>query len=527
MAQKPEVIDVRQFTGLNTIDDPTVIDPGASPYMLNMNVTNSGGVQSRFGYEEVANISGAGGMSGAIPYYRTYGSNSGDYLVVFYNGTAYYWQNGDTSFTSIGSYGTDNGLVRGAVINNYLVFGNGLAANTPKKWDASTLANLSGTPPDVSIFGVYAKRLFAAGVESATSRVNYSDTDTEDTNLSSNFINISIGDGEDVTALVPNRDALIVFKTDSIHAINYSFDSSYNITVPQQQPIITSKGGCVATGSAEPVYGYTYFLSRKGFESYGLNSDFDFNLPVPLSLLIEPSVREINYNKANLIDSAFFNQKYICAVPYNKSDKNNLVFVMDEAVKRRFGIDNWVAWDGIPAAQFAVFRDSNKRDQLYFVSNTEPKLFKFNESYSDDGVGYNRIWTSKTFQYGENTNWDYLDIEGSMTLDATIYVDIVTDGVEYNGIEIDSSNFISSGIGGGYIGDSYSGSSYIGNGNEANSGVQLYKFKKRIYFPDTVNYGYNMYFRIRNQANGEGWKLTRYKLVSKPKVDDPTYPYTD
>src|SRR5690606_20861365 len=74
--QQFEVIDVQQFDGLNTLDDPAVLPPSESPYMVNMDITSNGSVQTRFGYEKAAEIAGVGGMKGALPYYRTYNDNS-------------------------------------------------------------------------------------------------------------------------------------------------------------------------------------------------------------------------------------------------------------------------------------------------------------------------------------------------------------------------------------------------------------------------------------------------------------------
>jgi len=524
--QKFEVIDVQQFDGLNTLDDPSVLSPSESPYMVNMDITSNGSVQTRYGYEKVLDITGTGGMKGALPYYKTYGTNNGDYLLLFYGGNVYYWQNGDTSATLIGSYGTESNQVRGVVHNNVACFGDGDSANNPKYWDASTLSNLS-TTLKTNIYGIYNNRIFASGNASNQSTVNYSDSSTTNTNLDTNFVAVAIGDGTKVTALLDNNDSLYVFKENSIHSINYSFDSTYNETLPKVQPIIMSNGGCVAPGSAQNVYGYMYFLSRSGFQNFGnLEQGVTASLPLPLSFKIEPTVNMINLAEADNITSEFFQGKYICAVPMNNSTLPSGCLVWNEIVKRRFGKDNWVYYNNIPAAQFAIFRDENKRDQLYFVSAAEPALYKFNNTFSDNGFGYNRIWRSKTFRFGERTRWHYIDIEGSKTLNSTVYVDMWLDGVNYTGVTITDSNLIS-GAGGGYIGENNVGDNYTGGGFTATSNSPLYKFKKRVRVPYPTNEGYQFYFQVRNNADGEGWKLSRFRMKYEYMPDDPSYPYTD
>lgn len=654
--QQFQVVDVQQFDGLNTLDDPTVLSPSESPYMVNMDITSNGSIQTRFGYEKVLDISGTGGMKGALPYYRTYDDNNavdqsqdypthgygstytiptsiseaatdkctftptktnpmntigvyviakgvgdltltlhdasnnvlctntiintgltnlawnyfsvpytwtsgalhfhitstdagatlkcntlndlstasyvetystkGDYLLLFYNGNTYYWQNGQTSATSIGSYGTPTTQVRGVVHNNVACFGDGYSLNTPKYWDATTLSVLSYITHG-NIFGIYNNRLFMSGNPTNKSSVYYSDNSTTNTNLNTNFLAVSAGDGSDVTALVNNNDSLYVFKDDTIQPVNFSFDASYNETLPKVQPKIMNNGGCAAPGSIQSVYGYMYFLSRSGFQNFGnLEQGVTASLPLPISFKIEPTVSSINLYGADNVTSEFFQGKYICAAPFGNSTVANGCLVWNEIVKRRFGKDNWVYYNGIPAAQFAVFRDANKRDQLYFASALEPVVYKFNNTFSDNGSGYLRLWRSKTFRFGERTRWHYIDIEGAKTLNSTVYVDMWLDGVNYNSVEITDRNFIT-GAGGGYIGENVVGDTYTGGGYTATSNSPLYKFKKRVRVPYPTNEGYQFYFQIRNNADGEGWKLTRYRLKYEYLPDDPSYSYTD
>ena len=284
----------------------------------------------------------------------------------------------------------------------------------------------------------------------------------------------------------------------------------------------------MAIGSVQAVYGYTYFLSRFGFQAYGASPErVTANIPLPLSLVIDPIIQQINFDYADEVSSAFFDNKYLCAVPLGPSQTlNNTVLVFNESIKRRFGIDNWVAYRNLPIDDFAVYRVGGQ-DQLFFSSCFEPKIYKFNKTYSDNGYGYERYWRSKTFQNGERTEWVYMDLEGMKTLESIIYVDLWTDGVEYTNIEITDANFVLTSTGSGYLGDNYTGSIYLGDGYESNASVPMYKWRKRIRFPATVNQGYNMYFTIRNNANNEGWKLNRYRLVYRVQPDDPNFPYTD
>ena len=523
-----QMIDVRQFKGLNTIDDPIALDPGESPYIVNMDITKTAAMQTRFGYELVSTMPAPGPMRGLLTYYRTYDTNPGDYLILFHsNGNSYYITNASSTPVLIGAYGTDGGMVRGTVFNNLAIFGNGLPANTVKKWDRTAMANLGGVPPAANLFGTFGKRLWCNDTQAPTTAY-YSEVDDPDTGIGTNIINVNVGDGQSVTSFVNNNDMLQVLKENSIYAMKFSFDDTYAMTVPQLQDTVSTQGGCYAPGSAQPVFGYTYYLSNKAFESYGPSEKrVVADQPLGLSFKIDPTIQNINFAQKDIINSVFNENRYICQVPIATSTVPNYTLIYNENVKRRFGFDNWTVYTGIPALQFANFRDVNKRDQLYFVSHTDEKLYKFNTSFSDNGSGYDRIWRSKTFQFGERTRWKYIDIEGSMAENTTIFIDINTDGIQASGTalndqKITKANLVLSPTGEGYIGDNYIGDSYVGAAFVTGVAA-MYKFKKRIYFNSDTNYGYQSWFQLRNQSEGQGWKLNRYRLIFESESDVPTY----
>lgn len=355
--------------------------------------------------------------------------------------------------------------------------------------------------------------------------MHYSDADSEDTNLATNFETIDADDGQSVTGMIPNSDYLQVLKNFKIQAINFSFDNSYNVTTPRQQPIVASNIGCEATGSLVSVYGYSYFLNQFGISSYGASPlRVNAALPFPLSLIIDPTIKNINWKYKDNINGIFFDNKYILQVPMGNSAVPNYTIVYNENIKRRFGYDNFTIYTGIPSLQFAAFRDNNKRDQLYFCSHTEPKIYKFNTTFTDDSqYGYDRLWRSKTFQYGEKTKWKWLYLEGAKVQGATMYVTFNTDGIETTPITITDSNFVQTANGEGLLGSNYVGDEYLGGGAGGSSVTPMYKWRKRIRIPDTNNLGNSFYFQIYNNRAGEGWLLSRFRLTAIPENEETTY----
>jgi len=225
------------------------------------------------------------------------------------------------------------------------------------------------------------------------------------------------------------------------------------------------------------------------------------------------------------IVSAFYDNKYICAAPLSTSSIASHCFVYNESIKRRFGKDNWTMYDNIPASCFTKFRNANKRDELYFGSALENKIFKFNDTFLDDGGGYSKIWTSKTFRFGERTHYYYLDLEGLKTLGSVIDLLVYTDQILAQDT-ITDDNLVVQSISGAYVGDSAVGASYVGGGYTGSSSP-MYKWKKRFYFPQTVNYGYAMYFILSNAEDAQGYGLNLYTLAYKIDPQEPSYNFTN
>ena len=524
---KLQVIEVKQFRGMNVVDDPITLDPSESPMMTNLDITKNGALTCRYGYEEVIDLTSAGGsgrMHGLGAYYNTNGTYNGDYLISFNNDKLFRTQGVNYAGTiSVGStYSGGNRKVRGITHLNNFVYGNN--AFTPLFFDGNSITPVA-TGIAADVLGVFQSRLFISG---RASTLYWSKEGTMDTDINTNFTDVALGDGTVISGIIPNLDFLQVYKQNSIHGVSWSVNSDGTISIPQLQVIQSYQGGNIAISSLQAVYGYTYFLSKYGFQAYGASPErVTANIPLPLSLVLDPLIQQINFDYSDQVASAFFDNKYLCAVPIGRSQSiNNVVLVFNENIKRRFGIDNWVQYTGLPVDDFAVYRNGGQ-DELYFSSAYEPKVYKFNKSYSDNGSGYERLWRSKTFQNGERTEWVYMDLEGAKTVESIIYVDLWTDGIKYPNIQITDANFILSSTGSGYLGDNYTGTAYLGDAYESPSAMPLYRFRKRIRFPQVVNMGYNMYFTIRNNANNEGWKLNRYRIIYRLQPDDPNFPYTD
>ncbi len=527
-ADNRRFIDITTFTGLNTLDEPQNIDISESPEMVNMNITKNGSIISRFGYEEVCTLPGSGGVHGIQPVYFQIETLDEDRLAIFHGGKLYYITNTNSAPIEVGNYGADKDSMGSTVFMDNLIFGNSASGNRPKRWDGTTLTDLNISAPNASIWTVFQSKLIASGTVDNPSSVFYSETDTIDTDLGTSTFSVRNGDGTIITDISPNNDVCQIFKENSIHAANITLDEVNAYVIFQQIPVESANGGAYGRNTVQPILGYNYYLSKYGVDTYGSTGEkLNGNLPLPLSYKISPTIDGINFASGRTFTSAMFDSKYILGVPLGASTSNNTALVYDERVKRRFGADNWVPWEIPTLGQLAIFRDGNKRDQLYFGSNTEPVVYRFNTTFSDNGVGYTRSWRSKTFRFGERTVWDYIDVEGAKPRGVDINIFMTVDGAEEELDSITDDNFISQGSGFGYLGDSYYGDVYTGASFSTTEAIPLYRFKKRIAVPPSLSEGYEMNFKLTNNVNGGGWKLTRAKLSYIIDPDDPSYKYTN
>jgi len=508
--------------GVNTRDEPIQLEPNESPYILNMDIDKRGRVITRFGFEEWASISGiTGGFRGVLPYYRTYGTDSGDYLLTFHSdGNAYFSTNTTPTPSSISAYGaTTTEEVRGIVFDNKAIFSN--KSDVPKKWEGTgNLADLGGTPGLGDIWAVHNRFLLLSGRKSAPSTIYNSEIDDAETwsgGVSGN-IPISLGDGQNVEYVDSHTDACTVFKEKSKLGLAETFDDSNVMVNFAQKEIVDRSGGCVATGSAQPALNQTYYLSGNGFQSYGAGQNYpDKRMTESLSFKLKSVVGRINYAQYSKITSIYANDIYKCATPLNSSTTNNFMFVYNEL----YGA--WTLYDGINTAGMAIFRDANRIDQEYFVSNSEPKIFKRNKTFSDDGFGYTRIYRSKTWRLGLKTHWRYIDLYGSKVKGKDVKLRVNVDSIYDKELKITDSNLMRSATGSGYIGDNYSGDNYVGGGTGGDGDVPMYKWHYRYDFGSDVNVGRDMFFELRNQEDGAGWSFESYGIAFEPLNENVAY----
>lgn len=504
--------------GTNTKDDPRGLPENQSPLMLNMDIRDRGRVISRPGYEVWANGANEADLSGSVTaqgrgllrYYRTYGTNSGEYLLSFFsNGRAYNSTAADPSLTDLGSFGTDSGAVRGIVYNNTAIFGNGLAGNTVQKYEGGAgIANLGGSPPDSKIFGSINSVLLC--VPSASPRVmQWSDAEDPEVwgaGIASNT-SIPTKDGGDIKALIEANDQPMALAEYSKHMADMSFDANDLLARFAFKEKVDKSGGCVATGSVQSSVSDSgesvIYLGLDGFGAYGALENFsDKRNPSQISYQIKPTIENVNYSAADVINSEIYKDRYHCLVPVGTSTKNNFAF------NQFLETGGWTFYDGWNFADMTKFKGEDGREMLIAQDASSAKLYKIINEFHDDGEGYDQLYRCKTWTFGRRVRWDYINLEGSKSYGKDIYVDVTIDG--YTETFRITDDFLLQSSSGGYLGDNWIGDGYIdGSDGEGDQSGTLYRFRVRIK-PEQRREGYEMTFDVRNSEANIGFSLFNY-----------------
>jgi len=503
--------------GVNTRDDPREIASNQSPYIENMDIVQKGRVLCRTGYEEWGDTGSTGGMRGLLRYKKPYGTNSGDYMLSFgSDGKVYSSTASSPTPSDLGSYGsgTDNPM-RGIVYDNIAIFGNGESGNAVKKWDASTLADLGGSPPNANVFGTINNCL--AVVDPVTPGLLYWSDVGDPENWSGGIAsNTSVGPadtGQKVTVITEANDQATVFKEESKFPAEVIFDNVDILARIAFKEKVDSSGGCIAPGSVKSIPNslgeMIHYLSKKGFQGYGAIENFSGQRnPAELSSDINSAVKTVNFNSADVINSEFTDDRYICIVPFGSATQNTNAFI------RHIDFGAWTIYSGMNFADISNFTDTDGSDIIIAASNAEPKLFKFNNEFNDDGFGYNREYLSKIWTYSQPVRWDWIDFEGVKTVGSTIYINIVIDD-KVKRFKVTDKN-LTKGIGGGYLGSNWTGKAYTGGGAFGTS-TPLLPWRGRAKLGIE---GIEIQFSMFNSNADEGWGAKSYRIMPQSLNND-------
>lgn len=378
-------ITISGFSGLNLDDPISALDNSELSECINLNVGKGGQLVKRFGYELFSTISNTLRLLG---HFR---QSTGNRMVVANeaaNATVYFMEDGGT-LTSTSMVGTaDWGL---QYADKYYVLGD----NGVTEFSSGFSDTAINTSYDPYVGTVHKDRLFLVSSDN-TSRLRYSDIADFATYQSDSFIDVSQGDGEDITALIVLDDKLIIFKEQSIWALYVQGDPSGWVL-----DNLTFELGAVSKYAVLNFEGAVYFIAN---ESVYYTDGVGFqSISIPIEKFFQDRALQRDIDLMIVWD-----YKLICKC-YDGEDYRIFVY--------NFRSNAWTEWTLAREPTSFFHTDYDVPGQgLYFTDGDD--ILKFNTSlYTDEDVFFTASFSTKDFDFDDPSvmkrgKWCALDAEG-------------------------------------------------------------------------------------------------------------------
>tara|TARA_B100000586_G_scaffold227464_1_gene175439 strand:- start:1229 stop:2809 length:1581 start_codon:yes stop_codon:yes gene_type:complete len=258
--------------GLNFRSDQFNLAPSESPKMLNVDVDPRGGIKMRLGVQQrnsTALNSDVTGLSQFTP-------DGGTARVICSYGTTVA-ESATDDFTSLAGVSVTNGeRMYGQTTNSQFY---GVSGTSPSfVYDGTTASNLAsnvdGSPGNYPIAKYTCHWNNHAWTASSTeggtaykNRVRWSKMDDPESWREFDYVDVNVGErGDELSALLPFADRLLIFKTNSVHALYGSSTESFQLV-----PLTQDVGSISNSSPVSTPYGIFFWYDRQGVWMYDGN----------------------------------------------------------------------------------------------------------------------------------------------------------------------------------------------------------------------------------------------------------------
>jgi hypothetical protein len=396
--------------GLNIRDKEDAVDPTQAIDLLNVEFTDLGAVKQRAGTDALtAALTNA--PDSLEPFYRTSGANQliagcGSRLeALAVDGSVVSSLTGLTAslIWDFARFGTPG--------NEYIYAGNG--TDTIKRWTGAAWSSPAGMPY-AQCLAVQAtdNRLVAGGFTtgnttggptggastSSPSHVYFSDVGTGETWTTANFVQLTPGDGETITACIAWREFVFVFKQTKFFVFYGNSTDSAGNPIFNYRPVDAGVGA-VGPRAVVAARDGVYFASRRGI--YRTQGDEPEKISDIIDPYFDPSQSVSDFylggrQQQNLITNVALGyhaeRLYVGSTTTGTANNRTLVYEPEH--------DWWTLWD-LPAACLTSFRIADNEELVFGVTSTKI-VQRHNPTYlNDDGVAITSRWRSGWFDAGE------------------------------------------------------------------------------------------------------------------------------
>lgn len=383
MATQIQLLNFADTTGgLNLRADPFQLAPNESPDLLNVDVDPRGGVRLRKGIKTFADtLSGDAHSIGAL------GTTAGVNQVVVGVGTDLLYTTG-TTFTTTGITRTVTTPNRMVSYKNKLYLQNG--TDVAYSWDGTTAAAMGstyidtfttstdGNMPIAKLVATFQNHVFIANTADSPNRVHFSHPNFPERWRSTDYFDVDTGqDGDEITALVPAGDKLLIFKRRSIHAL-YGYDYTSWQLVPITHDIGTVRQESVIGTD----HGVFFFSWPNGvMRIQGNKVDWVFESLWPLI-----DGRDIEDGYKDHITLGWGNRRLWMSTTYKGSTTPTRCWVMDPSLGKS---GSWVAYD-TTVGPFLEWKPTSGSTKLLAAGIGNMRVMELevnSQAYDDYGSG--------------------------------------------------------------------------------------------------------------------------------------------
>jgi len=284
------------------------------------------------------------------------------------------------------------------------------------EWNGSILSETSPSP-EGSFCTVYKDRLFVLSSDATeNSRLYFSAIAAFETWPSTNFFDVSPGDGDFIVACAVIHDLLIIFKTETTWAL-YVQGSPENWVLRNINPEI----GCISKYTPREIEGFLFFVGVRGIYKT------DGNIFENISESIEPLFddRVVNLTTVNIDGASWWGGRYIVLLHPNPSTYRYLVYHL-----RTGGWTEWEIADDARPSFFIEVNSATPSKGLYAGNSTgSGKVYRHGDgAFTDAGVDYDCSFKTKDFDFDlpalmKRGKWMGIDVNAKGTVDISYEVE--------------------------------------------------------------------------------------------------------
>lgn len=209
--------------GMNTYSGPSSVDDSEAVDLLNFDIDLDGSLSSRPGLEFVQNAGVSNQRSTILGSFRS--KLNIVYIIVVYEATCWAYNTSNNTWSKI----VDGAVTSVSQYNDklYVVLAPSGTTQGGFSWNGTASTAVANMPRGYSSC-IYKERMFISasrnGDESSINRVKFSAAGNPDNWTSTDYFDVSAGDGDDIEKLYVYQASIVIFKSDSTYI--YAYESA-------------------------------------------------------------------------------------------------------------------------------------------------------------------------------------------------------------------------------------------------------------------------------------------------------------